>query len=100
MTLQDIVFHLPRGEAEDSNLFIAKSFRMVEAAGLEPALPGWPVSVNLPKLAPENGRDYRTRTCIAAFGALLFYPLNYLPVICRQKGSNLHTLLTRQQSCL
>lgn len=36
MTLQDIDFHLPRGEAEDFNLFIAKSFRMVRIIGLEP----------------------------------------------------------------
>lgn len=96
MTLQDSTFHLPRGKAGDFNPFTAKSFRMVEAprlelrfnayqafvltfelnflmveaAGIEPALPGWPVSVNLPKLAPENGRDYRTRTCIALFGAI------------------------------
>lgn len=35
MTLQDIVFHLPRGEAGDFNPFTAKSFRMVEAPRLE-----------------------------------------------------------------
>ncbi len=35
MTLQDIVFHLPRGEAGDFNPFTAKPFRMVEAPRLE-----------------------------------------------------------------
>ena len=49
---------------------------MVEAAGIEPALPGWPVSVNLPKLAPEK-LTARNRTLHALRTATAF-PLSYV----------------------
>ena len=45
MTLQDIVFHLPRGEAEDFNLFTAKPVRMVEAPRLELRFDAYQASV-------------------------------------------------------
>lgn len=66
MTLQDITFHLPRGEAGDFNPFTAKSFRMVEAAGLEPALfaVGQYRRGHAIAYTPENGAGRRDRTSV------------------------------------
>ena len=45
MTLQDSIFHLPRGEAGDFNPFIAKSFRMMPAEGVEPPYAAYKTAV-------------------------------------------------------
>ena len=60
MTLQDSTFHLPRGEAGDSNLFTAKSFRMVGATGLEPVFSSLFNRNRYPILTPIIGAGNET----------------------------------------
>lgn len=64
MTLQDSTFHLPRGEAGDFNPFIAKSFRMMPAEGVEPPYAAYKTAVlplNDTGMEPAGG--FKPPTC-------------------------------------